>query len=95
MAKRRKRLTKSLPTLILWNRKDQLRFTMAVEQLIQLRGEMAIVLSELKNERDRFQAEMASRRSEAAKRANATRRQTIAEQVSDGPIAANGKDGEQ
>jgi hypothetical protein len=46
--RKRKRPT---PIALLWTRRDQLRFTDAVERLVGLVGDLTIVVKELKTER--------------------------------------------
>lgn len=58
----RKRLKKSLPVMILWDRRQQRRFVEAVERLCSIVGDLEVLLAAKK------------RRGDAATRANATRK---------------------
>jgi hypothetical protein len=49
MTKRRKRSV--VPIALLWTRRDQLRFTDAVEKLVSLVNDLVVVVEELKRER--------------------------------------------
>lgn len=77
--KRSRNLTQA--RMILWDRGAQARFVEAVEKVCELAGQLAITLHELREERKAFQAEMASKRSQAAARANATRKNVASERV--------------
>lgn len=62
--KKRRKVTRQMPTLILWDRRQQLRFIEAVERLSSLVNDLTILVDKKK------------RRSAAASAANATRNET-------------------
>lgn len=71
--------------MILWDRGAQQRFVEAVEKICNLAGEMALTLHHIQEERKAFQLEIASKRSEAARRANLTRK-AMREPASNPPL---------
>lgn len=70
--KRKRKLTSA--RMILWDRAAQARFIQAVEQVCNLAGELRLTLIAMQQEREACQAEMASKRSKAASKANETRK---------------------